>query len=697
VDPSLPSPLGQALALSIERLRSELGDPYAPVTVLVPAGPNGVLARRILAGEGPQIRIWFETPEGLLREQLPVSFWRTARAEPPGWRRSTLARIVDRFGADGELGRFAEVLRRPGWREPLASALVRLEGLTATAADLAALAADAAQPEHLRERAGLLAALFGALDEARVADGIASPAALAVAARAAIGGRDGVGASLATGAVVIGDRELPITLFSFLQQWFAIRRVVRVIPPGMGGLRLAPFGLAVAAGACLTLDVAVEGLVPTELGTLLARLFRGEAGSPPPRDGSTAFVRTPDDARECVECVREVQRAIGRGLPLDRIAVVLPDSRQSSALEGALERAGIPCTWMVGRPARELAAAGLLRVVLDLACGDATPLRLYELLAHPAFGLRAAFGPDAVKGKGRWRRLLSQVASARGLDRIAAAVERLSIDDSVDPEEFERERGARASLVASIRAVEAALALLLEPGPLSAHARAWTAFLERFARRAESRGRLLALLEPIASASAAGPPLSTVQALEELDALLEREVVRGNLAERSIRVLAPMTLVGGEFDQICLLGLTEGRFPAATHEDAILPDDLLGALGRRIGRDLPLSREHEALERRRFAAAVGATRQKLWLSIPMLDFDTERPALPSSLALEALSAVLGRRARYGDLEGARAADSVAVRAGSRARSYPPDPEDAVGALEHLIARVLQLPSVNRPE
>jgi len=689
-----PSPLGQTLARALAGLRAALHDPFAAICVLVPAGPNSVLARRTLAGQGAQLRVWFETPEGLLHEQVPARFWSgELGGETPGWRRATVAAAVARLGAAGALGRFAEVLGRPGWRQPLASALERLEGHTLSAACLAALAADASCPEHLRERAGILAALLGALDEARATDRIAAPGALAAAATAAIGGREGVGASLARGAVVLGDRELPLTLFSFLERWLAApdREVVRIVPPGMGGLPLAPLGLAAAAGRCEVLEVPVQADLPEELGALLARLFRGESGSPAPDDGSVALARTPDDVRECVECVREVQRAIAGGVALDRIAIVLPDARQATALEEALERAELPCTFLVGRPASGLPAARLLRVVLALACGDATPARLYELLTHPALGLRGALGPDAIKGKGRWRRLLGKLALARGLDRIAAGIERLELSEALDGEDRERELAARASLVGAIRAVEEALGPLLERGPLGAHARAWGAFLQRFARRSEPRGRLLALLEPIAAASS-GPELGALEARDELDALLEREVVRGNLAERSIRVLPPMSLVGGEHDVVCLLGLTEGRFPAAAHEDAILPDELLALLGARLSRALPLSREHEALERRRLAAAAGAARRRLWLSVPVLDFETERPALPSSLALEVLSALLGRRARYGDLE-ARVASSgggagpAVLRAGSRARSYPPDPEDAVGGLEHLVARL----------
>src|SRR5262245_25641431 len=89
------SPLGRVIAQAIRQLRQEIGDVCAPIAVLVPAGPNGVLARRALATQGPNLRVWFETPDGLLRSQLPVRFFRDVRPEPPGWQRVTLSRIVD--------------------------------------------------------------------------------------------------------------------------------------------------------------------------------------------------------------------------------------------------------------------------------------------------------------------------------------------------------------------------------------------------------------------------------------------------------------------------------------------------------------------------------------------------------------------------------------------------------------------------
>ncbi|MDP2345554.1 MAG: hypothetical protein Q8O67_31715 [Deltaproteobacteria bacterium] len=701
------SPVGAALAAAITRLRTELKDPTAPIAVIVTAGPNGVLARRTLTSQGGLLRVWFETPEGLLQSQTPVGFWAERRREPAGWLRVTLAAVLEQLAKDGELGRFADVLVRPGWRNPLASALARLEGENVTPEHLLAVVGEAS----LCERAAVLGKIQRALQQARAADGIAPSSALIEAATAAIGGTEGIGAANARGAIVVGDKDLPHQLFTFLQAWLAGRQVLRLQTPASAALPMAPCGLSAAAGAAPTTTVDVTAL-PDRLQRLSTRLFLDEAAGAASAvdDGTVTFVRTPDDVRECAECVREVQRAIAGGTPLDRIAVVMPDGQQRGALEEALDRADIPRTWFVGFPAGDLVSARVLRIAVDMACGDETVDRLYELLSHPALQLRSVLGPDGVRGRGRWRRLLAGFTGARGIERIIAALERLLVKEmsatadkpaasppplaaaapgSTTTDAVASDADSIASLLASITAVQAALSALRQPGPLGLHARAWRGFVEKLVRTSEPRGRLLALLEPL-TLSTLGPMLLPEQAREELQALLDKEIARGALTERSLAVLPPLHLSAADFDVVCVLGLTEGRFPPGAKEDAVLPDALLRAVSAVVGRPLPVAGTYREVERRRFAACVGAARQKLWLSSAAMDFETERPTLPSTLVLAALSAVLGRRARFFDLE------VHCVRAGSRARAYPLDEATALGEAEHLLARTATSPATTLP-
>lgn len=674
------SSLGRALHGAVLQLRAHLSDPSAPIALLVPAASNGVLARRALATQGPVLRVWFETADGLLRQQLPVDIWRQLQPESPGWLRVTLANELQEANA---LGRFGATLRRSGWRDPLLAALSRLERDAITASDLRALSAKHA-PKHVLERAELLATLLDAIAARRTKEGIASPGE--ITQRAIDASEPGVAAALATGAVVVGDRELSASLHQFLTSWLAKRPVVRIVCPPFGNLPPAPRGMRSACPAAAGEIEVDTSALPRSLATLSRSLFSPPStahGAPAPVDDSVVIAHTPDDVRECVECVRVVQRAIEDGVPLDRIAIVLPDGDRRGPLEEALERADIPTTWLVGHAAHDLLPARLLRLALEVAQGDDSVLRIYELLSHPTLDLRSQLGPDAVKGRGRWRRLLGKIDRARGLERIANAIEAMPVDEGdrvLTDEEREREVASRASLVKCTRTLDAELRALDVKGQLGQHARAWASFLKRFARVSDVRAKLLALLDPW-STSNTGPSLTRAQAFDELTSLLDREVARGNLSERSIRVLPPMYLVGGEVDVVCILGLTEGRFPKAAKEDPLLPDELLEALQQTLDRPMPLARSREDLERRRFAAAIGAARKQVWLSVPGLSFKDERPALPSTLLLEAASALLGRRARFSDLS------ALAVKRGSRAQSWPKDPRDAVDVLEHLIARL----------
>jgi hypothetical protein len=277
---------------------------------------------------------------------------------------------------------------------------------------------------------------------------------------------------------------------------------------------------------------------------------------------------------------------------------------------------------------------------------------------------------------------LSQVAGVEGVDRVRAALQRLPLPSTMDAAALVREQAARASLDKSLAHLEDALTTFGRPGTLGAHVRRWSGWLARFARAGEPRERLLRLLRPLEATT--GPVLDLDEARVEWDDLQAREVSRGSLTERSIRVLSPLHLIGGAFDVVCVLGLAEGRFPTATRPDPLVSDELLAALQRHTGVALPTSADHEAAERRRFAATVSASRRRLWLSCPRMDFAKERPVLPSTLLLDVLSVRLGRRARFADV------DDLAAPRGRRARSFPDHAHDAIDGREHLLVRAAAL-------
>lgn len=155
---------------------------------------------------------------------------------------------------------------------------------------------------------------------------------------------------------------------------------------------------------------------------------------------------------------------------------------------------------------------------------------------------------------------------------------------------------------------------------------------------------------------------------------------RGALTERSLRVLAPMHLLGGEFDVVCVLGLSARRFPGKGSEDALLGEEVMAALSAHVGVRLPDTASHAALERRRFAAVVGAARRRLRLSVPAIDFATERPTLASPFVLDVASALQGRRVGYEALK------PLLVRRGSRARAFADDAATCLDRAEHTVVR-----------
>ncbi len=678
--PSSPhDAVGIALSTAVSSLRSQLGDPFAPIAVVVPAGPNTVLARTALALRGPFIRVWFETPEGLALQQTPPSLWTTQRPEPPGWRRPLVRRLLARLES-------RRLLQDAGWLEPLLQAVGRLEG-HGIDADTVREALGTSD-----ERAQILEQLLRGLASARADAGFVTDADVARAALVHIDD-DGVGAAAARGVIVLGDRELTWPVHDFMTAWLARRLVVHVRIASLSSLPAATLGLVGALGAHTVIDV--EPAQPSRLRAVQLGHSDTLTAADLVNDTSVEIARTPDDVREAVECVREVKRAIRAGTALDRIAIVLPDGRQRGALNDALLRAAVPATWLIGAPAGELVTARLLTIALEIVAGDDTPQQLYALLSHPALALHAAFGPAAVTGRARWRRFLSQVVHARGLPQIVRGLADmdLSVADDADDVAIARahsDEAARASLVASITALQAMLSTWRAPATVTEHVTRWSAFLERFARAGDDRGRVLQLLAPYAVPTPKAPLLDVDEAGLEWQRLASREVPRGSLTERSLRVLSPLHLVGGGFDLVCVLGLTEKRFPTASHEDVFITDAMWAALSLACGVTLTSSTAHAQLEQRRFAAVVSATRQRLWLSVPRLDFATERPTLASSFVLDVLTSRLGRRARFGDL------DTIAVRRGRRSQSWPADDSDALDLAEHLVVRAAASTSTQAP-
>ena len=670
--------LGAAVSAAIADVRRRAGDALAPVVVVTPMRANAQLVQRCLAAHGAYIRVHFEPAAELVAAIGREAVLGTARrTEPAGWLEAILHHALPELAAAGALGRHGATVSRPAWIPALAQAVVALEGAEVEPATLRAI-----RGEGLTDRAELLASLMERVAAERDREGLVGPGALARAARDAVA--DGRLPSPWGGAgfVVLGDGALPHGVHGALRAVFTARPTTRLALPPFEPLAPAPSGLRSACRAAPV--VAVAPRADGSLGHLQSDLFGvGGTATDGEDDDGVCFAATPDEVRETTEAVRVIQAAIDARTPLDRLAIAVPDNATADLLGEALERAMIPATMLVGPPLSRSAEARFLSLLLAIAGGEELAVHWYEVVRHP--GVRGGLQRHDVDvfGAGRWRRLLASCGASRGTARIVAAVRAPARrdDHEEDPERGADDERAAASLAAAIEALAATLAALPVKAPLGAHARAWRGLL-RDLPRSLLRGQLERLLDGL-GAGDVGPELRQSEARAILAGALESsQVLRGALQERAVRVAPPMALLGGDFDLVCVLGLNEGRFPRQAREDALLTDALTEAIAAIQGeRRLPPAEHLRDADRRRFAAAVGATGGRLWLSLPQSDLMSARPAVPSSLALEALTALTGERATFGALR------HRAVRVGGRDRFAPDAPAAAVSLIEHLIARL----------
>ena len=108
----------------------------------------------------------------------------------------------------------------------------------------------------------------------------------------------------------------------------------------------------------------------TPLARVRTRLFEPieapEADAAAPAGGEVSLFSAPGESRECVEIARLVQKEAAKGVPLDRMAVVLRSPQvYSGLLETALRRAGVEAWFVRGTRAPDPAGRAFLAL---LAC-----------------------------------------------------------------------------------------------------------------------------------------------------------------------------------------------------------------------------------------------------------------------------------------------------------------------------------------
>lgn len=665
--------LGPALHAAIGELRSQIGDPTASILILVPSAGTKEIARRSLASAGAFIRVDFATPGELVSDLGELQIARGGgTVESAGWLSATLITVLRRFAEQGPHQELAETLTEKGWLPTVGWAIRELEGGGLGPQDL-----ECVQDGEFGSRVALLAALLKSIREARERAGLVSQADLCQAAKTEVA-NGALPANRHRGALILGDTILSRLEFEVVEAWIRARLGLRLqilpfehVPP-------APFGLRGAAAEIPSFEVGVEG--EGDLQHFQRSLFTAPA-APAPEGASVVLHQTPDENREMKEVVRVVQRAVHAGTPLDRIAVALPDGDAAEALDTQLGLAGIDAVWLVGPPVTRTPPARLMRLVLDVASGDESVRTWHRLLRFPGLRLRANLPPEAVVGPGRWRRILARCGATEQAELIERAVRRYAA--KLDPAD-ELTRGTRESaesLLACLERLASEIAAFPRDATLADHAEAWRSFLRAWLPASPDRARLERILDRWRYADGeATLDLETARGLFD-ESIGAEQALKGSLTAPAIRVLPPMELLAGEFDLVCITGLSEGRFPRKRSEDVLLTDDLIDAINGSTAGRLLTSRDRADLERRRLAAAVAAARAKLHLFCPAADFMTGRPVRPGRLLLEVASALLGRRARYQDLH------EMMERSGRRAFVPVSNLEDSVGGLEHLMSRI----------
>jgi CRISPR/Cas system-associated exonuclease Cas4 (RecB family) len=630
------------------------------------------------------------------------------------------ARVVDALGRQKSLGRFAEVAHFPGLPRALARTLleIRIAGLDPEtlliegAAEIARVhqAYEAElQRAHLADRALVFRIA------AEVAAGVVTPPRPASAAA-------GVGPILRVPLLLL---DVPVrgALERDLLAAIAQRspEVMATVPSGdersLGHLREA---LEIEPEAAL--DPAREPTSPTSLRRLQDYLF-SESAAPKGELGEEVIVLSaPGESRECVEIVRVVQQEAARGVPFDRMAILLRAPLQyRSHLEEALRRAGVPAFFAKGTvrpdPAGRAFVALLVCAVEKLSArrfaeylslgqvpdptGEGAPpppipaaerwiapddelLRtssIVDLTLGPPDALSAedlppeddtlppeslSLPPPAIAGTlrapRRWERLLIESAVIGGLDR------------------WEKR------LVSLHRKLLLALRALDERGdPESARARRDLADLEGLRRFALPLLRALADLPGEATWGEWFDRLSSLATR----ALRKPERVLSVLAE-----LTPMAVVGPvSLDEVRLIltrrltelvllpeGRASGRVFVAPVESArglsfrsvFVPGLAEKLFPQKVSEDpvlldrlrapLGLDTNHERVAEERLALrlAVGAAEERLLLSYPRVDMDQSRPRVPSFYGLEVIRAAEGRLPGFDEL-----AQRAELRTGAR--------------------------------
>ncbi len=279
------------------------------------------------------------------------------------------ARAVFRLVPSGALAHFEPVLNRPGFSRALARTLIELRWNDIGAHELRALGGAG---EAL---AATLAQFDAELADAELID---RAGMLKIATRAVLASQPPRFVGL---PVLLLDPSVDSALDRDFIAALAVRSpsILATIPAGDSPVQmLLEDALGVRAGA---LAPTVNENIAPSLERLQAHLFADTA--PPERevDETVTVVSAPGEMHECVEIARRIAAEARRGVPFDRIAVLLHDPvRYAPYLQEALARAGIPAYFARGTRRPEPGGRAML-ALLACAAENLSARRFAEYLS----------------------------------------------------------------------------------------------------------------------------------------------------------------------------------------------------------------------------------------------------------------------------------------------------------------------------
>lgn len=425
--------------------------------------------------------------------------------------------------------------------------------------------------------------------------------------------------------------------------------------------------------------------IPADLAALRRGLFAepGTAKRPPraARDRSVRFVSAPTAAREAVEVLRRLVDAPSRSA-----AVLLRHADEDLALwSGARRSTGVPVHLGAGDPWLRRPAGRAARLLLALAAGrrpspgdaagEATLARseVEDLLATGALASELFARGSHPE---RWTQVLRRrglVGGLAGWERLRELGQRPAPGGMRAADDEERDPLLRRELPALGAFV---IRLLEDTAVLAADAQSWAAWwqrlravLERWLAAGGERDGVLAALQPLARLDGV-VKFDWHAALASAEGLLGAAGPAAPNADAGERfgsaptVAALAGLRGLSFERVVIPGLVERSFPRRGVQDAILLDRERESLNERLGAAaIPSKLAGVAAEERfLFRLAIGAARQEVVLSWPRHAADGRR-VVPSSFALAAGRALLGREVMFEDLERHSSAGAAAGQPG----------------------------------